>query len=108
MQRHVRPALRQLVDIEHKTVIVKRTTGERAGIRLAQSTNRMAAEQCRAIARAIRMAARVTNDESSAETGAAGSNCPDQSDPGTCNQTVMSGLACSILSENIDVFRGVA
>ena len=71
MQRHVRPALRQLVDIEHKTVIVKRTTGERAGIRLAQSTNRMAAEQCRAIARAIRIAARVTNDESSAETGAA-------------------------------------
>ena len=47
MQRHVRPELRQLVDIEHKTVIVKRTTGERAGIRLAQSTNRMAAEQCR-------------------------------------------------------------
>ena len=26
----------------------------------------------------------------------------------TCNQTVMSGPACSTVSENIDVFRGVA
>jgi len=26
----------------------------------------------------------------------------------TCNQTVMSGPACSKVSENIDVFRGVA